>query len=103
MTEGADPLALLCTLPEGARPQRRAEIQALLASRKALIHYDDGVEMTFAFSEESARGLLDFIFFERLCCKTFTYELSFPPPHAAIHLRLRAPAEQVAALQAFYR
>jgi hypothetical protein len=98
-----DPLALLCTLPAGVRPQRRAEIQALLASRTALIEHEDGVEMTFTFSEESARGLLDFVFFERLCCKTFTYELGFPPPHTAVHLRLRAPAGQVEALQAFYR
>jgi hypothetical protein len=98
-----DPLALLCTLPEGVRPQRRAEIQALLASRTELIEHEDGVEMTFAFSEESARGLLDFVFFERLCCKTFTYELGFPPPQTSLHLRLRAPAEQVEALQAFYR
>jgi hypothetical protein len=55
------------------------------------------------FSEETARGLLDFILFERICCKTFAYELSFPPPHDRITLRLRAPAGQVETLQAFYR
>jgi antitoxin component HigA of HigAB toxin-antitoxin module len=94
---------LICTLSEGVLPQRRAEIRALLGSRTALTLHEDGVEMRFVFSEESARGLLDFVFFERLCCKTFSYELGFPPPHTAIHLRLRAPAEQVEALQAFYR
>ena len=97
-----DPLALLCTLPEGVRPQRRAEIQALLAGRTALVCHQDGVEMTFAFSEQTARGLLEFVFFERLCCNSFTYELSFPPPHSTVSLRLRAPGEQVAALQSFY-
>jgi hypothetical protein len=47
--------------------------------------------------------LLDFVLFERACCKTFAYELSTAPPHDRISLRLRAPAEQVEALQALYR
>ena len=97
-----DPLALLCTLPEGVRPQRRAEIQALLAGRTALIRHQDGVEMTFAFSEQTARDLLDFVLLERLCCNSFSYELNFRAPHNTVSLRLRAPAEQVAALQSFY-
>jgi hypothetical protein len=32
----------------------------------------------------------------------FTYELGFPPPHDRITLRMRAAAEQVESLQAFY-
>lgn len=102
MEKQPDPMAMICTLPEGALAQRRLEKQALLERRSALTRHPDGVELQWAFSEETARSLLDFIFFERACCKTFTYELSFPPAHDRITLRLRAPAEQVETLQAFY-
>jgi hypothetical protein len=103
MEKQPDPLAMVCTLPEGTLSQRRLEIQALLESRIALTRHIDGVELQWAFSEETARSLLDFILFERACCKTFTYELRSSPPHDRIILRLRAPAEQVEALQALYR
>jgi hypothetical protein len=33
-----------------------------------------GVELVWEFSEETARILLDFLLFERTCCKEFTYE-----------------------------
>ncbi len=98
----SDPMKLVCTLPDGDRAQRRSEIQALLHNRTALTRHLDGVELEWEFSEESARSLLDFILFERTCCKTFTYELRFAPPHNRIALRMRASAEQVEALQALY-
>jgi hypothetical protein len=94
---------IVCTLPEGALAQRRIEIHALFQTRTKLTHHPDGLELEWLFSEETARGLLDFILFERACCKTFTYELITAPPHDRIILRLRAPAEQVEALQALYR
>jgi hypothetical protein len=100
--ENADPMALVCTLPDGDRAQRLREIQALLQNRTALTRHPDGVELEWEFLEETARGLLDFILFERTCCKTFTYELGFAPPHNRIALRMRASAEQVEALQALY-
>jgi hypothetical protein len=100
--EKTDPLALVCALPEGDRAQRRMEIQALLQNRRALTRHPDGVELQWAFSEETARSLLEFIFLERACCKTFSYELGFLPPHHQVTLRMRASAEQVEALQALY-
>ncbi len=93
-------MALVCALPDGDRAQRRSEIQTLLQNRTAFTRHPDGVELRF--SEETARSLLDFILFERPCCKTFTYELRFAPPHNQITLRMRASAEQVEALQALY-
>ena len=95
-------MEMQCTLPEGALAQRRLEIQELFKGRTAVTRHPDGVELQWTFSEETARTLLEFVFFERVCCKTFTYELSFPPPHDRVTLRMRAPAEQVEALQAFY-
>jgi hypothetical protein len=100
--EQSDPMGLVCALPEGDRAQRRSEIQILLQNRTALTRHADGVELEWGFSEETARGLLDFILFERRCCKTFTYELRFTPPHNQVTLRMRASAEQVEALQALY-
>jgi hypothetical protein len=95
-------MGMRCTLPEGALAQRRLEIQELFKGRTAVTRHSDGVELQWTFSEETARTLLEFVFFERVCCKTFTYELGFPPPHDRITLRLRAPVEQVETLQAFY-
>jgi hypothetical protein len=95
-------MGMQCTLPEGALAQRRLEIQELFKGRTAVSRHSDGVELQWTFSEETARTLLEFVFFERVCCKTFTYELGFPPPHDLITLRMRGPAEQVHSLQAFY-
>jgi hypothetical protein len=94
---------IVCTLPEGALAQRRLEIHALFERRTALTHHPDGLELQWLFSDETAHTLLDFILFERACCQTFTYELIASPPHDRITLRLRAPVEQVEALQALYR
>jgi hypothetical protein len=95
-------MTIACKLPEGDLKQRRVEIQALLETRRGVTQHSDGIEMQFAFSEETARSLLDFVFFERGCCQSFQYELGFPPPHDVVTLRLRAPAEQVDALRALF-
>jgi hypothetical protein len=97
-----DPMALSCTLPEGALAERRLAIQALFKSRTAVTRHPDGLELQWTFSEETARSLLEFVLFERICCKTLTYELNFQPPHDLVTLRMRAPTEQVETLQAFY-
>jgi hypothetical protein len=95
-------MEIQCTLPEGALAARRVAIQALFNTRTAITRHTDGVELEWTFSEEAARTLLDFVLFERECCNAFAYELSFPPPHDRVVLRVRAPIEQVEALQAFY-
>jgi hypothetical protein len=95
-------MEIMCTLPEGALAERRVAIQALFNTRTAVTRHADGVELEWTFSEETARTLLDFVLFERVCCNAFAYELSFPPPHDRVTLRVRAPVEQVESLQAFY-
>jgi hypothetical protein len=95
-------MEMQCTLPEGALAERRLAIQELFKGRTAVTRHADGVELQWTFSEETARTLLEFVFFERVCCQTFTYELGFPPPQDRITLRMRAPAGQVEPLQAFY-
>jgi hypothetical protein len=95
-------MEIQCSLPEGALAARREAIQSLLNTRTAVTRHIDGVELEWAFSEETARTLLEFVFFERVCCNAFAYALTFPPPHDRVTLRVRAPIEQVEALQAFY-
>ena len=97
-----DPLAIACGLPDKDRRLRRMEIQALLQKRSAYTPQSDGVLLEWPSSDETAHTLLDLILFERVCCSGFRYELQFPPPHTGIRLSISAPAEQVAALQAFY-
>jgi hypothetical protein len=95
-------MEMLCTLSQGELAERRRAIQELFKGRTAVTRHPDGVELQWTFSEETARTLLEFVFFERVCCKTFSYELGFPPPHDRITLRMRAPIDQVETLQAFY-
>jgi hypothetical protein len=95
-------MEMQCTLPEGALAQRRLEIQELFKGRTAVTRHPDGVELQWTFSEETARTLLEFVLFERVCCKMFTYELGFPSHHDLITLRMRASIDQVESLQAFY-
>jgi hypothetical protein len=103
MNENDDSMALICTLPEGLQAGRRNEIQRTFESHTDFRIAADGVEIDFAASENTARTLLDFILFERLCCKSFSYEFGFGPPHSRVTLRVRAVGEQVATLQALYR
>jgi hypothetical protein len=77
-----DPMAIVCNLPEQDRPQRRIEIQSLLQNHTTHTRLREGVELEWPFAEDTARGLLDFILFERVCCTSFRYELDFPPPTA---------------------
>ncbi len=100
--EKPDPMGLVCELPEGDRAQRRVEVQTLLHKRTTFTRHPDGVELVWGFSEEIARSLIEFVLFERTCCKSFSYELGFAPPHNQVTLRMRASAEQVEALQALY-
>jgi hypothetical protein len=100
--EKSDPMGLVCALPEGDRAQRRVEIQGLLQKRTAVSLHADGVELVWEFSVEIAHSLLEFVLFERTCCKSFSYELGFAPPQTRVTLRMRASAEQVEALQALY-
>jgi hypothetical protein len=95
-------MEMLCTLSQGELADRRSAIQELFKGRTAVTRHPDGVELQWTFSEETARTLLEFVFFERVCCKTFSYELGFPPPHDRITLRMRASIDQVETLQAFY-
>jgi hypothetical protein len=99
----SDPLAIVCNLPEEDRRQRRGEIQRLLQNRSGYMPLADGLVLEWPFSAEAAQALLDFILFERSCCASFRYELDFAPPHSSVRLRITAPADQVAALQALYR
>ncbi len=101
--EQPDPMGLICALPEGERAQRRVEIQSFVTkSDRAFTLHPDGVELAWEFSEEIARSLLEFVLFERTCCKSFSYEIGFAPPQTQVTLRMRASAEQVEALQALY-
>jgi hypothetical protein len=96
-------MELVCILPGNARPERRTEIQSLLENRTAYACQPDGVELKFDPTAETAQALLQFILFERFCCRTLKFELVFEPPQREIALRLRAPAKQVAALQGLYQ
>ena len=93
---------MICTLPAPEFRQRRVEIQSYLDAAAAITRLPDGVELSFAPSPELAHSLIDFILFERACCRSLTYELRSEPDHSRLTLRLTAPAADVKSLHAMY-
>ncbi|HEY0780882.1 MAG TPA: hypothetical protein VGE98_00390 [Thermoanaerobaculia bacterium] len=93
------PAALACRLPEGEAGRRRALVGALFEQALARRATDDGVELEYAGDDETARGLLDFVLFERRCCAEVAYHLSFAPDHSRVRLRLAGDGPLAAAVR----
>jgi hypothetical protein len=51
----------------------------------------DGYAFRFPGGDDWAARLLDYIVFERRCCRFFAFELAFEPDQGAIWLRVRGP------------
>lgn len=93
---------MICTLPAPELRERRKEIQSYLDAAASIARLPDGVELSFAASPQLAHALIDFILFERACCRSLTYELRSGPDHSRLTLRLTAPAADVESLHAMY-
>ena len=93
------PLALSCRLPEGEAGPRRVEVGELFAQAIGRRATDDGVELDYPGDDATARGLLDFVLFERRCCVEVTYQLIFKPDHSLVRLRLSGPGPLAAAVR----
>jgi len=95
-------VSLVCSLPSPQLAARRAEIQRFIAQANSVVPRPDGVLFAFENTAEIAHALVDFILFEQQCCSSIAYELRSEPRHSQFILQLRAPVDQVVALQTIY-
>jgi len=84
-------IPLVCTLSAAERTQRAAVVSDLLGEAEQTSELSDGYAYRFPGSADWAARLLDYVVFERQCCRFFTFELAFEPNQGPIWLRLRGP------------
>jgi hypothetical protein len=80
---------LACSLTEAELRVRGKENGSLFARTQDVEELPDGYRFTFPAEAEDARDLLAFVLAERACCPFFTFEMTFPSPHASIQLAVR--------------
>jgi hypothetical protein len=95
-------MALVCTLPESGRSDRRITLQSVIARARSAHELPEGVGFRFESSEEIANELLDLVLAERVCCANFSYTLYFEPGQGAIELRIEAPTDFARPLKDMY-
>lgn len=85
----APPLA--CSLPQGQRAGRSADLETLLQQSTAVRELPDGFAFAFPSDPVLAGQVLDFVLQERLCCPFFSFEIAFEPGDAPFRLEVRGP------------
>lgn len=83
-----------CSLNPEVQSTRFVEIKKEIFSKS--IHnkeLKDGMEFTFQEPKEFNNTLLEFIEFERGCCKDFTFSLHFEPRNGPVTLRMTGSEE----------
>lgn len=85
---------LACTLAPGEFSQRREEIIHILFTRATgTRELPEGFEFIFPGEEMLVSSLMDFIKFERNCCRFLRFELIFEREHGPLHLRILGTPE----------
>jgi hypothetical protein len=85
-------LSVACTLPEDRRSERQEEIDHDISGGiLERIELADGFEFRFAGDEEWLVRLMQFVKFERRCCRFLTFEIVSEPDEGPMRLRLRGP------------
>ncbi len=83
-----------CSLDSEAQSKRFIEIKKEIFSKSIRNkELKDGMEFTFQEPKEFNQTLLEFIEFERGCCKDFTFALHFEPRNGAVTLRMTGSSE----------
>lgn len=83
-------LPIACNLPEAELDSRKDEIsEDIWSGVEERRELEDGYEWRFPGTREWAEKLVQFISFERKCCRFLLFELVFEPDEGPIWLRLR--------------
>jgi hypothetical protein len=84
-------LPIACTLSSEDLACRQELIRELFQKTVERRELDDGFEFVFPSSEAILAELVDFVGFERKCCRFLSFELVLDLGDGPIHLRLRGP------------
>jgi hypothetical protein len=82
-------IPLACSLTAAELKDRGEEIDVLFARAHTLRELPDGYGFAFPGGDETAQDIVQFIVAERACCPFFTFEMTFPSPHASVWLFIR--------------
>jgi hypothetical protein len=94
MASQNSPAPLICTLSTDELSQRREEIiQALFKRGLDTRERNQGLEFTFPAEETLLSDLLEFIRFERNCCRFLSFEIVFEPEQGPLRLRILGAPE----------
>jgi hypothetical protein len=85
----APPLA--CTLPQGQRAGRSADLESLVQRCTEMRELPDGFAFRFPNDPLLAGQVLEFVLQERRCCPFFEFEIAFEPGDAPFRLEVRGP------------
>src|SRR5204863_6170421 len=89
-TTNENALPIVCSLSEQDLIKRREELDGgIYKNIQQVQELPDGYAFRYPGNNEWATRLMEFIVFERACCRFFTFELSFEPDQGPIWLRLR--------------
>jgi len=84
-------LPIACTLSSEDLARRQQVIHQLLQKTLERRELEDGFEFIFSPTEAILAELVDFVGFERKCCRFLSFELVLDSGDGPIHLRLRGP------------
>lgn len=83
-----------CTLSSEEMMERAEQLRATIFKKIVSVNeLRDGYDFTFNEPGEFASQLVDFINFERSCCRYFTFALEFEPDKGPIHLQVKGSKE----------
>src|SRR5713226_6341737 len=86
-----DEVPLACTLTESERVTRKEEVNSLFKHVQQVNELADGYALRFPGGDTWANELMQFINFERGCCRFFTFALVFEQKQGPIWLHVRGP------------
>ena len=83
-----------CSLsPDQLDSRKSTLVEQLKPGVRRVVEHEDGYALEFPGDGTWDRALADFVVFERGCCSSIAYELSFPADRGPVWLRLRADAQ----------
>ena len=85
----SEKIPIVCTLSPDQLAQRREHvIKELFQKTLERRELQDGFEFVFPSSEAVLAEVVEFVAFERKCCRFLSFEVAFEPEEGPIHLRL---------------
>jgi hypothetical protein len=89
-TTNENAIPIVCSLSEQDKIKRGEELDGgIYKNIQQVQELPDGYAFRYPGDSEWAIKLMEFIVFERACCRFFTFELTFEPNQGPIWLRLR--------------